>query len=121
MTGIFIGCFLILYSLYNCSRILKRITPSIEEIFAIFTAWAFCNEAVSQMIKIFAKWYKDPTFIKQTESFNTTEHPNAVIMPSYCDSMNRTFHDEGFNASSKSDCFVVMESTREKAMRSMKN
>jgi len=114
MTGVFIGCFLIMYSLYNASRILKRITPSIEEIFAIFTAWAFCNEAVSQMIEIFALWYKDPTFTKIISGQNLTH--NSVVMPSFCDSNNLTYFDANFDKNSQSYCQVGMESTREKAM-----
>lgn len=115
MTGVFIGCFLIMYSLYNSSRILKRITPSIEEIFAIFTAWAFCNEAVTQMNKIFGLWYKDPTFTK-IESGTQNLINNSVVLPSFCDSNNLTYFDANFDKNSQSYCQVSMESTREKAM-----
>ena len=60
MTGIFIGCNLILYSIFNASRFLKKITPSIEEMFAIFTSYAFLNEVIVRLSKISDDWYVNP-------------------------------------------------------------
>ena len=69
MTGVFIGCNLILFSLINGSRFLKKITPSIEEIFAIFTAFAFLNEVIQQCIEMSDLWYVDP-YVRYTELTN---------------------------------------------------
>ena len=60
MTGTFIGVNLILFSLFNMSVFLRKITPSIEEIFAIFAAYAFFNEVLTTMENINDEWSKDP-------------------------------------------------------------
>ena len=80
ITGIFIGCWLILLSLMNASRALKWVTPSVEEIFAVFTAWAFLNEAISSTNKVKKEWWESAVInlegINKTETFNYTEISN---------------------------------------------
>ena len=49
LTGVCIGLNLVLYSLLNLSCYLKHITPSIEQIFALFTSCAFLKEVYKSL------------------------------------------------------------------------
>ena len=60
MTGVFIGVNLIMFSLTNMSTLLRKITPSVEEIFAIFTAYAFVNEVIQSLTDVTDTWDTDP-------------------------------------------------------------
>ena len=57
MTGIFVGLWIVLYSVFNFSRFLKYVTPSIEEIFGVFVAAAFINEAMLITVTAVSTWY----------------------------------------------------------------
>ena len=58
MTGMFIGIWMVVFSITNSSKLLKYVTPSIEEVFAIFTAWAFLNEAIDNTSEVKKLWWK---------------------------------------------------------------
>lgn len=49
--GLWNSFFLILYSLFDVSRLMRWSTRSTEEIFALFISIAFCNDAFSDVIK----------------------------------------------------------------------
>lgn len=92
ITGVFIGLNLMLYSIFNLSRFLKYIYPSIEEIFAIWTAWAFVNQVLSKLVDVTNMWSISPTVIKDPnldyddiEVFNRTTLTDGATIVSYRD------------------------------------
>ncbi|OCT99045.1 hypothetical protein XELAEV_18004845mg [Xenopus laevis] len=56
-TGLWNSCFLILYSLFNCSLLMKLFKRSTEEIIALFISITFVLDALKGIIKIFKKYY----------------------------------------------------------------
>ncbi|XP_073467131.1 solute carrier family 4 member 11 isoform X3 [Aquarana catesbeiana] len=56
-TGLWNSCFLILYSLFNCSLLMKLFKRSTEEIIALFISITFVLDALKGIIKIFRKYY----------------------------------------------------------------
>ncbi|XP_040191446.1 sodium bicarbonate transporter-like protein 11 isoform X2 [Rana temporaria] len=59
-TGLWNSCFLILYSLFNCSLLMKLFKRSTEEIIALFISITFVLDALKGIIKIFRKYYLEP-------------------------------------------------------------
>ena len=59
VTGVWAGVLVIIYSLFNCSQYLVYVTPSIEEIFAIFASWAFIEKSIGHLIEIFGERFSD--------------------------------------------------------------
>ncbi|XP_073442864.1 solute carrier family 4 member 11 isoform X5 [Dendrobates tinctorius] len=58
-TGLWNSCFLILYSLFNCSMLMKLFKRSTEEIIALFISMTFVLDALKGMIKIFNKCHEE--------------------------------------------------------------
>ncbi|XP_073505449.1 solute carrier family 4 member 11 isoform X6 [Phyllobates terribilis] len=58
-TGLWNSCFLILYSLFNCSMLMKLFKRSTEEIIALFISITFVLDALKGMIKIFNKCHQE--------------------------------------------------------------
>ncbi|KAM3937996.1 solute carrier family 4 member 11 isoform 3-T3 [Leptodactylus fuscus] len=56
-TGLWNSCFLVLYSLFNCSLLMKLFKRSTEEIIALFISITFVLDALKGIIKIFNKYY----------------------------------------------------------------
>ncbi|KAM4708133.1 solute carrier family 4 member 11 isoform 3-T3 [Discoglossus pictus] len=56
-TGLWNSCFLVLYSLFNCSLLMKLFKRSTEEIIALFISITFVLDALKGIIKIFRKYY----------------------------------------------------------------
>lgn len=56
-TGLWNSCFLVLYSLFNCSLLMKLFKRSTEEIIALFISITFVLDALKGIIKIFKKYY----------------------------------------------------------------
>ena len=57
LTGVFIGLDLIILSLLNSYKLLKYITPSIEEVFAIFTAYGYLFWTLEAIVDISKTWF----------------------------------------------------------------
>ncbi|XP_066429013.1 solute carrier family 4 member 11 isoform X1 [Eleutherodactylus coqui] len=81
-TGLWNSCFLVLYSLFNCSLLMKLFKRSTEEIIALFISITFVLDALKGIIKIFKKYYLEapgshPYYHKESsESF-----PNVTLSP----------------------------------------
>ncbi|XP_030046853.1 solute carrier family 4 member 11 isoform X2 [Microcaecilia unicolor] len=58
-TGLWNSCFLVLYSVFNCSLLMKLFKRSTEEIIALFISITFVLDALKGIIKIFKKYYHD--------------------------------------------------------------
>ncbi|XP_030621318.1 sodium bicarbonate transporter-like protein 11 [Chanos chanos] len=61
--GLWCGLFLILGGIFNVSLFIRLLKRSTEEIFALFIAIAFVGDAVKGTVKIFEKYYHDPTIV----------------------------------------------------------
>ncbi|CAN2388354.1 active borate transmembrane transporter activity [Pristimantis euphronides] len=80
-TGLWNSCFLVLYSLFNCSLLMKLFKRSTEEIIALFISITFVLDALKGIIKIFKKYYLEAPdshlhYHKESESF-----PNVTLSP----------------------------------------
>ncbi|XP_040275267.1 sodium bicarbonate transporter-like protein 11 isoform X1 [Bufo bufo] len=81
-TGLWNSCFLVLYSLFNCSLLMKLFKRSTEEIIALFISITFVLDALKGIIKIFKKYYLEapgPNLHYHTESYEPL--PNATLSP----------------------------------------
>ncbi|XP_069833279.1 solute carrier family 4 member 11 isoform X3 [Dendropsophus ebraccatus] len=79
-TGLWNSCFLVLYSLFNCSLLMKLFKRSTEEIIALFISITFVLDALKGIIKIFKKYYLEaPDSHYRKESFDT--FPNVTLSP----------------------------------------
>ncbi|KAM4051379.1 solute carrier family 4 member 11 isoform 3-T3 [Anomaloglossus baeobatrachus] len=78
-TGLWNSFFLILYSLFNCSLLMKLFKRSTEEIIALFISITFVLDALKGIIKIFNKYYQDPLLHYNEESYSA--FPNATWSP----------------------------------------
>ncbi|XP_044151316.1 sodium bicarbonate transporter-like protein 11 isoform X2 [Bufo gargarizans] len=81
-TGLWNSCFLVLYSLFNCSLLMKLFKRSTEEIIALFISITFVLDALKGIIKIFKKYYLEapgPHLHYHTESYESL--PNATLSP----------------------------------------
>lgn len=58
--GLWMAFFLVLMSLSNSSNLMKYCTRSTEDIFALFTAFAFGSDGVKEAIRSFNKYYWEP-------------------------------------------------------------
>nr|XP_033809032.1 sodium bicarbonate transporter-like protein 11 [Geotrypetes seraphini] len=58
-TGLWNSCFLVLYSLFNCSLLMKLFKRSTEEIIALFISITFVLDALKGIIKILKYNYQD--------------------------------------------------------------
>ena len=61
--GLWNAVFLILFAILNLSKILKWSKRSCEEIFAVFTAWAFINDALKHIDKTWDSFYVNNTYL----------------------------------------------------------
>ncbi|XP_056409218.1 solute carrier family 4 member 11 isoform X3 [Hyla sarda] len=79
-TGLWNSCFLVLYSLFNCSLLMKLFKRSTEEIIALFISITFVLDALKGIIKIFKKYYLDaPDLHDHKEPYDT--FPNVTLSP----------------------------------------
>lgn len=70
--GLWNSFFLILYSLFDVSRLMRWSTRSTEEIFALFISIAFCNDAFTAVRKsefaeffnVYLEWVSLPFDVK---------------------------------------------------------
>jgi len=60
MVGLWMCLFLVLMSISNSSNLMKYCTRSTEDIFALFTAFAFGSDGIKEAIRSFNKYYWDP-------------------------------------------------------------
>ncbi|MEE6510152.1 hypothetical protein FKM82_029284 [Ascaphus truei] len=74
-TGLWNSCFLVLYSLFNCSLLMKLFKRSTEEIIALFISITFVLDALKGIIKIFKKYYLDGP---NEHSYFEKEHNEAL-------------------------------------------
>lgn len=58
--GLWMCFFLVLMSITNLSNLMKYCTRSTEDIFAIFTAFAFGSDGIKEAIRSFHKYYYEP-------------------------------------------------------------
>lgn len=58
--GLWMCFFLIVMSLTNASNLMKYCTRSTEDIFALFTAFAFGSDGIKEAVRSFNKYYWDP-------------------------------------------------------------
>ncbi|XP_072262767.1 solute carrier family 4 member 11 isoform X3 [Pyxicephalus adspersus] len=80
-TGLWNSCFLILYSLFNCSLLMKLFKRSTEEIIALFISITFVLDALKGIIKIFKKYYleaPDSYLHDHKASYETTPNTSLV-------------------------------------------
>ena len=75
-------------SVYNLENIL-HVTPSIEEVFAIFTAWAFLNEVIENTNEVHDFWWKDTELLNLTQVANL--NPSATAAGYACISFRDRF------------------------------
>ncbi|XP_075705570.1 solute carrier family 4 member 11 [Rhinoderma darwinii] len=81
-TGLWNSCFLVLYSLFNCSLLMKLFKRSTEEIIALFISITFVLDALKGIIKIFKKYYLEApgSYLHyHTESYEA--FPNVTMSP----------------------------------------
>lgn len=67
--GLWMSFFLLVFSLTNSSNLMKHCTRSTEDIFALFTAFAFGSDGIREAIRSFQKYYWEPDC-----SANQTQH-----------------------------------------------
>ncbi|XP_053561779.1 solute carrier family 4 member 11-like [Bombina bombina] len=91
-TGLWNSCFLILYSLFNCSLLMKLLKRSTEEIIALFISITFVLDALKGIIKIFKKYYVDdtPGSLIYYEKGSVEPFPSLNITPDSI--LNSTFN-----------------------------
>jgi len=78
--GLWSSFFLVLYSLFDVSRLMKWSTRSTEEIFALFISIAFCVDAGRDTLKNFREKYhgcQDMDFVSSNDS--TTEESMSIL------------------------------------------
>nr|XP_045620632.1 solute carrier family 4 member 11-like isoform X2 [Procambarus clarkii] len=88
--GLWNSFFLVMYSLFDVSRLMRWSTRSTEEIFALFISIAFCNDAFSAVGKNFDANYYSPACQGVTNSTNYTSYtistPSAyTVLGNYSD------------------------------------
>lgn len=79
--GLWNSLFLVIYSLFDVSRLMRWSTRSTEEIFALFISIAFCNDAFNDVRKNFKSNYYSPACqggLNSTDSLNQTSSLNAT-------------------------------------------
>ncbi|XP_015262004.1 PREDICTED: sodium bicarbonate transporter-like protein 11, partial [Gekko japonicus] len=72
--GLWNSFFLLLYSLFNCSLLMKLFKRSTEEIIALFISVTFVLDAVKGIVKIFEKYYLDVSANATTLSNSSMDH-----------------------------------------------
>ncbi|KAM4808727.1 solute carrier family 4 member 11 isoform 3-T3 [Rhinophrynus dorsalis] len=81
-TGLWNSCFLVLYSLFNCSLLMKLFKRSTEEIIALFISITFVLDALKGIIKIFKKYYLEvPSASMYYEKGPIEALPNLNVTP----------------------------------------
>uniref|UniRef100_A0A6G1S4T6 Sodium bicarbonate transporter-like protein 11 n=1 Tax=Aceria tosichella TaxID=561515 RepID=A0A6G1S4T6_9ACAR len=58
--GLWMALFLVIFSITNASTLMKHCTRSTEDIFALFTAFAFGSDGIREAIRSFQKYYWEP-------------------------------------------------------------
>ncbi|XP_076043652.1 solute carrier family 4 member 11-like [Oratosquilla oratoria] len=76
LVGLWNSFFLIMYSLFDVSRLMRWSTRSTEEIFALFISIAFCNDAFSAVYKNFQSNY----YTKACQGNTSTYHSYATVL-----------------------------------------
>jgi len=72
--GLFNSLFLVFYSLFDVSKLMRWSTRSTEEIFALFISVAFCNDAMWDVVKNFKKnYYNAACELEKTASTNASQ------------------------------------------------
>eukprot|EP00079_Xenopus_tropicalis_P020410 XP_012811240.1 PREDICTED: sodium bicarbonate transporter-like protein 11 isoform X3 [Xenopus tropicalis] len=101
-TGLWNSCFLILYSLFNCSLLMKLFKRSTEEIIALFISITFVLDALKGIIKIFKKYYLE---IPSSHTYPDQEYnkhlPNLNFTSDVL--LNSTFNGSVFAPNGSSD------------------
>ncbi|KAM8939584.1 solute carrier family 4 member 11 [Pelodytes ibericus] len=81
-TGLWNSCFLVIYSLFNCSLLMKLFKRSTEEIIALFISITFVLDALKGIIKIFKKYYLEvPDYHASNEKGSADSLPNLNVTP----------------------------------------
>nr|XP_053643908.1 solute carrier family 4 member 11-like [Cherax quadricarinatus] len=79
--GLWNSFFLVMYSLFDVSRLMRWSTRSTEEIFALFISIAFCNDAFTAVGKNFDANYYSPACQGLTNSTNYTSYTIGTQSP----------------------------------------
>ncbi|XP_063781417.1 solute carrier family 4 member 11 isoform X5 [Pseudophryne corroboree] len=93
-TGLWNSCFLVLYSLFNCSLLMKLFKRSTEEIIALFISITFVLDALKGIIKIFKKYYLESPGKQlnyQMGSYETTSNVSFTIDTLLNATLNNSF------------------------------
>ncbi|XP_071982457.1 solute carrier family 4 member 11 isoform X4 [Engystomops pustulosus] len=81
-TGLWNSCFLVLYSLFNCSLLMKLFKRSTEEIIALFISITFVLDALKGISKIFKNYYLEaPGSYLHHNKESYDPFPNVTLPP----------------------------------------
>lgn len=106
--GLWMCVFLVIMSVTNSSNLMKFCTRSTEDIFAIFTAFAFGSDGIKEAIRSFKKYYWQPdcmahdtVLVSRTipDSLATSPSLVAPVAPTMLSLNSNTFSSPGGNLS----------------------